>query len=81
MPSAYSRNENPSHRVQGYILAGLVTAIFLILIGRLYYFQVISGEIYQAHSERNSIRPVTVEAPRGLILDRHGIVLAEFESG
>lgn len=77
MPSAYSRNENPSHRVQGYILAGLVTAIFLILIGRLYYFQVISGEIYQAHSERNSIRPVTVEAPRGLILDRHGIVLAD----
>ena len=77
MPGVYSQNENSSDRSQGYILAGIVTVIFLILIGRLYYFQVISGEVYQSHSARNSIRTVTLESPRGLIMDRNGIVLAD----
>lgn len=77
MYGGFSRNENVSQKNQGYILGGIITLVFLVLIGRLYYFQVISGEVFQAHSERNSIRTVTLEAPRGLILDRNGIVLAD----
>ena len=80
MSSGYSQIDNPAHRGQQYLFIGIVTALFLLLAVRLFYFQVISGEEYRAHSERNRVRPVVIEAPRGLILDRNGVVLAENRS-
>ena len=77
MPGGYSQNDNPSQRGQLYLFIGIVTVIFLLLAMRLFYFQVVSGEEYRSHSERNRIRPVVLEAARGLIFDRNGIVLAE----
>ncbi|MCY4545824.1 MAG: penicillin-binding protein 2 [Gemmatimonadetes bacterium] len=77
MSGGFSQNDNSSHRGQLYLFMGIVTALFLLLAVRLFYFQVISGEEYRAHSERNRIRPVVLEALRGLILDRYGVVLAE----
>lgn len=77
MSDGYSQNDNPTHRGQLYLFIGIVTALFLLLAARLFYFQVISGKEYQAHSERNRIRPVVLEALRGLILDRNGVALAE----
>ena len=77
MFGGYSQNDNPAHRGQLYVFIGIVTALFLLLAVHLFYFQVISGEEYRAHSERNRIRPVVLEAPRGLILDRNSVVLAD----
>jgi len=77
MSGGYSQSNDPSHRGQLYLFIGIVTALFLLLAVRLFYFQVVSGEEYRAHSERNSIRPVVLESLRGLILDRNGVVLAE----
>ena len=77
MSGGFSQNDSPTHRGQLYLFIGIVTALFLLLAVRLFYFQVISGEEYRAHSERNRIRPVVLEALRGLILDRNGVVLAE----
>lgn len=77
MSGGYSQNDNPAHKGQLYLFIGIVTALFLLLAVRLFYFQIVSGEEYRAHSERNSIRPVVLEALRGLILDRNGVVLAE----
>ena len=77
MSVGFSQNDSPTHRDQLYLFIGIVTALFLLLAVRLFYFQVISGEEYRAHSERNRIRPVVVEAARGLIVDRNGVVLAE----
>ncbi len=77
MSVGFSQNDHSTHRAQLYLFIGIVTALFLFLALRLFYFQVISGEEYRAHSERNRIRPVVLEAPRGLILDRNGVVLAE----
>ena len=77
MSVGFSQNDSPTHRGQLYLFIGIVTALFLLLAVRLFYFQVISGEEYRAHSERNRIRPVVLEALRGLILDRNGVVLAE----
>ncbi len=71
------QNSSPTHRGQLKLFIGIVTALFLLLVVRLFYFQVISGDEYRAHSERNRIRPVVLEALRGLILDRNGVVLAE----
>lgn len=77
MPGAFSQNDLPSQRRPGQIALTVVTIIFLLLIGRLYYFQVVRGKDFQADSRRNSIRANTLEASRGMILDRHGAVLAE----
>lgn len=55
----------------------LVAAIVAILIGRLGYLQLIQGEHYWTLSEENRVRVEEVRAPRGRILDRHGVVLAD----
>ncbi len=49
-----------------------VTALFFILIMRLWYLQLIKAEDYQNLSENNRLRLVPVAAPRGTILDRNG---------
>lgn len=54
--------------------------IFLILIGRLYYLQIIKGPSYKGIAEANRIRVVPIEAPRGIIYDRKGQIIADNES-
>ncbi len=54
-----------------------VLAIFLALILRLIYLQIVMGEEYRRLSLNNSIRLQSVDPPRGLILDRAGMKLAE----
>ncbi len=48
----------------------------LLLIARLIHLQVIQGDYHEKLSEQNSMRLQVVRAPRGLILDRNGKVLA-----
>lgn len=48
----------------------------LLLLGRLYYLQIVRGDDYRRFSQEYSIREVIVPAPRGLIIDRNGKVLA-----
>lgn len=55
----------------------VASILFLILIGRLVQLQVFSNEKYWRESERNRIRDVIIEPPRGLIFDRHGEVLVD----
>ncbi|MDL2280772.1 penicillin-binding protein 2, partial [Selenomonadales bacterium OttesenSCG-928-I06] len=49
--------------------------IFLVLIGRLWYLQILNGEFYERLAEGNRIRLIPVLAPRGNIYDRNGIPL------
>jgi penicillin-binding protein 2 len=58
-------------------LSALVGFGGLVLAGRLFDLQVLGGHDYQLQSERNRIRREFVSAPRGLILDRNGVVLAD----
>jgi penicillin-binding protein 2 len=51
--------------------------IFLLLLLRLWYLQVISAERYRTLSEKNRTRYVSIAAPRGLIYDRTGQVLVD----
>ena len=48
-----------------------------ILLSRYFYLQVIDYERYSSKSQVNSIRAKATYAPRGLILDRNGVVLVE----
>ena len=50
---------------------------FLFLIGAFFKTQVIQNKQYVMQSEENRLRPIPLPAPRGIIYDRHGEVIAE----
>ncbi len=52
-----------------------VTAVFFLLLARLWYLQIIQSEYLRELSENNRLRFVPVAASRGSILDRNGKVL------
>lgn len=55
----------------------LLAGLFLLLSGRLFELQILKGDYYRELSSRNHIRSVISQAPRGIIIDRNGIVLAD----
>ena len=55
----------------------IVIAIFVVLIARLLFLQVIEGRELRRLSEINSIRLKSVDAPRGLIYDSHDRLMAD----
>jgi penicillin-binding protein 2 len=54
----------------------MVFLVFVVFLGRLFYLQVVQGEALRVESERNSVRTVRLDAPRGNVLDREGRVIA-----
>ncbi len=60
------------------IVAGVIAAVLLLAVaGRLFYLQVLKFDYYSNLSQGNSIRNEPIPPSRGLILDRHGVVLAD----
>lgn len=57
-------------------LAIVVSLIFLILLGRLWYLQIALGDQLLVQSESNRVKLLRTRAPRGTILDRKGRILA-----
>ena len=57
------------------VITGIAIAIFSVLVLRLWYLQVLSGDEYRELANDNRVREVRVQAPRGDILDRDGKVL------
>ena len=62
-------------RLSGAIIC--VFAAFLILLGRLYYLQIISGSKYRRLSENNCVRLRAIAPTRGLIFDRTGTLIVD----
>jgi len=50
---------------------------FLLLLGAFFRTQVIENRKYAAQSEENRLRPIPLPAPRGIIYDRKGEIIAE----
>jgi penicillin-binding protein 2 len=50
---------------------------FVLLVGAFFKTQVIQNKQYVMQSEENRLRPIPLPAPRGIIYDRHGEVIAE----
>ena len=65
---------NLSIRVR--VAVGVLLVSFLLITVRLWYLQVLKGHYFRVRSENNLLRTVYVSPPRGLILDRHGEILA-----
>ena len=60
------------------IVTGIIAAALLMLVGaRLFYLQVLRYDYYAKQSVGNGIRTEPIPPSRGLILDRHGVVLAD----
>lgn len=59
-----------------YLLPLAVILIFLILLARLFQLTIVKGAYYRFLAENNRIKEVKVEAIRGKIIDRKGIVLS-----
>jgi len=59
------------------LLGGGALVIFSIIFFRLWYLEVLSGDRYLAEANNNQVREVTVQAPRGEIVDRDGKLLVD----
>ena len=53
-----------------------LAATFLVFCMRLYSLQIVSGDSYQEQAAVNRLREIDTYAPRGVIYDRNGEILA-----
>jgi penicillin-binding protein 2 len=72
MESSPQQDQRPS--INGILI--IIALLFAVLILRLFYLQVTTSADYARESEENRIAQKRVKAPRGLIFDRRGRVLA-----
>lgn len=60
-------------RVLGF--AGVLFFALIAIVARLAQVQIAQGETFAAAARANQVRLIPVAAPRGLILDRHGVII------
>ena len=70
MPKLDRAQLNLTPRVLG---AAILCALCLcLLVGRLWYLQIVRGSFFRDRSENNRLRTIYIPSPRGVIADRHG---------
>lgn len=69
--------ENPNIRMALLTAAVVVGLALVVLLGRLWYLQLLKGEHFRLLSENNRIRLVDLAPSRGLIFDAEGRLLAD----
>ncbi len=69
--------ETPGLRRRFIISSLIVVTVFGILSLRLWSLQVLGVDHYRDLSERNRIRYVAIQPPRGAVFDRHGQLLVD----
>ena len=57
-------------------MGGGMTAVFAVLAGRLYQLQIRDGDQYMIEAEDNRVNERLIAPPRGRIIDRFGVELA-----
>jgi penicillin-binding protein 2 len=69
----------PPHQLDAKLRAARVFVWISIGVITIAYFrtQILGHGKYELQSESNRLRPITLPAPRGVIVDRHGAVIAE----
>ncbi|MDR3709665.1 MAG: penicillin-binding protein 2 [Capsulimonadaceae bacterium] len=72
----YAPRTDQISRARARILGIILLAPFAVLAARLWYLQIAHGEDYFRAAESNRTRILRVGAPRGLILDNTGAILA-----
>lgn len=64
-------------RLRFQVVVYLVVSVFVVLLLRLWFLQIIRGESYRNLSENNRIRLEDIPPTRGIIYDRHGRILVD----
>lgn len=59
------------------VIGAIVLALILALFLRLVYLQIFAHRHFETLSQANRIKPIPIQPPRGLVLDRNGVVLAQ----
>lgn len=54
----------------------LILVLALVLVGRLWYLQILNGDNWRGYADGNRLRSTRVEAVRGVIYDRNGTLVA-----
>jgi len=60
-----------------FIYIALIFLFLIVLFLRLFQLTIVKGNYYRTLSEQNRLREITIEAPRGEIVDRKGFVIAQ----
>ena len=66
---------------RGRITGALLSLVFTFLVGSFFRAQVLQNAQFALHSDENRLREIPIPAPRGRILDRKGLVIAEDQIG
>ncbi|HEY1991346.1 MAG TPA: penicillin-binding transpeptidase domain-containing protein, partial [Gammaproteobacteria bacterium] len=80
MPRIRIRNEwleQYLFRVRAVVVGAVAALLFLVVMGRMVWLQMINYSHFVSLAEGNRLRAEPVQAPRGLIFDRNGVPLAE----
>ena len=64
-------------RLRFQVVVYLVVSVFVVLLLRIWFLQIIRGETYRDLSENNRIRLEDIAPTRGIIYDRHGSILVD----
>jgi penicillin-binding protein 2 len=59
------------------VVRWLVWGTFGVLLIAFFRTQILGHGAFQLQSEHNRLKPITLPAPRGLLLDRNGKIIAE----
>lgn len=59
------------------VAGGIALLLIFLLMLRLIYLQTFSHGHFATLSQANRVKPIPIPSPRGLILDRNGVVLAQ----
>jgi len=71
----------PSVALRVAIMVGIAVVLFAIILFRLWFLQILSGQQFIVQANDNRLRSVKLVAPRGAIVDRHGEVIVENRPG
>lgn len=77
LPLKDSEHERRAFAARIVIVFMLVVGLILVLLGRLIQLQVWEYDAYRTRSDENRIQVQPVGPQRGLIFDRHGVLLAD----
>ena len=69
--------DTASPRLRMSVVGVVVIGCFVALFARLWYLQVMEAPQLEMQATANRTRTVAVEAPRGRILDRNGVVIVD----
>ncbi len=69
--------ESEIYRQRAIVAMIIILLATAVLVGRLIFLQVFAFDIYKTLSLHNQVRIVPLVPSRGLIFDRHGVVIAE----